>query len=151
VQCNRFPDTREDAQIERRCMVAMKGGSAGRIARAEGKAPNGVERPDPMTALADVVRAAQRVIVARIDLATMQAKDTLQGAAMLAGAALLATFGWVMLMCGAVTLLDDYLPMPAAFAIVGGFHFAAGMVIAFVGRERARPGESTLSASEDEP
>lgn len=109
-----------------------------------------VERPDPMSALVDVIRAAQRMILARIDLATMQAKDTLQGVAMLAVAAFVATLGWVLLMCGAITLLDNYVPTPAAFAIVGGVHLAAGVVVALFAKSRVEPGRSTLAENDDD-
>jgi hypothetical protein len=107
------------------------------------------ERPDPMSALVDVIRAAQRMILARIDLATIQAKDTLQGVAMLMGAALVATFGWVLLMCGAVTLLDNFIPLPAAFAIVGGVHLAGGVVVALLAKARVEPGHNTLAENDD--
>lgn len=103
----------------------------------------------PMTALVDVVRAAQRMILARIDLAAIQAKDAVQGAAMIAAAAFVATFGWIFLMCGAVTLLDDFVPLPAAFAIVGGVHLAAGIAVAFIAKSRAEPGHSTLAENDD--
>lgn len=110
--------------------------------------PVRADKPEPMHALADVVKAAQRMIVARIDLLTVEAKDTAQGVAMLAGAALVAAFGWVLLMGGAITLLNDFLPTPAAFAIVGGVHLVAGIAVAFLGRNKAQAGQSTLSPGE---
>lgn len=109
-----------------------------------------IERPEPMAALVDVIHAAQRMVLARIDLATMQAKDTLQGVAMLAGAAFVATLGWILLMCGAVTLLDNYVPVPAAFAIVGGVHLAAGIAVALLAKSRVEPGRSTLAENDDD-
>lgn len=109
-----------------------------------------VDRPDPMSALVDVIRAAQRMILARIDLATIQAKDTAQSIAMLAGAAFVGLFGWILLMCGAVTLLDNFVPVPAAFAIVGGVHIAAAVVVALIAKSRAEPGHSTLAENDDD-
>lgn len=109
-----------------------------------------MDKPEPMAALADVVKAAQRMVVARIDLLQVEAKETAQGIAMMAGAALVAVFGWVLLMCGAVTLLDNVIPMPAAFAIVGGVHILAALGVALSARGKARPGQSTLTPHNDD-
>lgn len=127
-------------------MVAMQGRNEG---RNDVDTPR-VERPEPMAALVDVIHAAQRMVLARIDLATVQAKDTLQGVVMLAAAAFVATFGWILLMCGAVTLLDNFVPTPAAFAIVGGVHIVGGIAVALFARSRVEPGRSTLAENDDD-
>ncbi len=129
-------------------MVAMEGRND--VDTRGDKRAARVDRPEPMAALVDVIHAAQRMVLARIDLATMQAKDTLQSVAMLAGAAFVATLGWILLMCGAVTLLDNYVPVPAAFAIVGGVHLAAGIAVAFLAKARVEPGRSTLAENDDD-
>lgn len=95
-------------------------------------------RPDAISALADVVKATQRMMVARLDLLQIEARDALQGVALLAAAALIVAFGWALLMAGAVALLQAFLPTPASFAIVGAAHLLGGAVVAVRARRRAR-------------
>lgn len=106
------------------------------------------DKPDPMGAIIDVVRAAQRVVLARIDLIQVEAKQTLQSVSMFAVAAVTAAFGWVVLMAAAVAGLDQVMPLALALAIVGALHVIAGGALALSAKSRARPGQSTLSPSD---
>lgn len=99
----------------------------------------------PVGALVDVVQSAQRLIVSRIDLLRLEAKDAAGRAArtgaLVGVAAFLGMTGWVALSAAVVALLAGPLPLSAALGAVGGAHVvvAAGLVFAAKARERKGP------------
>jgi hypothetical protein len=83
-------------------------------------------------AVVDVVQAAERTVVARLDLARAQVTRAARNGALGAGFGVCILLGWLVLMAALVLLLDLALPLIAALAIVGGGHVVAGALGAYL-------------------
>lgn len=98
--------------------------------------------PSVGDAVSQVVDSTQRLLRDQIQLlkadgkALMQAKA--KGGALLAAAAVVGLFGYVLIMVGIVVLLAGPLGYAASLVIVGGVHAVGGGVAALLGARNVR-------------
>ncbi len=99
-----------------------------------------VSRATPTEALVDVVQSAQRLVISRIDLLRLEAKDAAAKAAkqgvLFGAAAFLGMLGWIGLAAAVVVLLAGPLPTSLALGIVGGVHVALAVGLALMGKKQ---------------
>lgn len=108
--------------------------------------------PSLWEATAELASAMQQVVSDRLDLLRHElAYDATQfavGIGLVVSAALVAALGWVGLACAAVVVLDRFMGLDAAFAIVGGLHVAVGVALATLAMRRFR---NATEAAADAP
>jgi uncharacterized membrane protein YqjE len=88
------------------------------------------EQPSATDAVERVIEAGQRLVTERIELARLEAEDAISRAigravfVVLMG--LFAFSGWWAGMAAVIILLDQWMPLPASLAVVGGAHVLLG-------------------------
>lgn len=107
-----------------------------------------IDERTPTEALIEVVHSAQRMVIARIDLLRLEAKDAARqagrAAALLGAALVLGLLGWIGLMAAVVVLIALALPLWAALAIVGGAHVIAAIGLGLAGAKSAPKKEDVV-------
>jgi uncharacterized membrane protein YqjE len=101
-----------------------------------------MDEPDPQppsitSAIERVFTTSQRVLVDRIDLLRLEAREDLftaaRGTVLTAGAALLFFYGWIVALAWVVYLLWGSLPLGTALLAVTAFHVIGGVVLGWAG------------------
>jgi Putative Actinobacterial Holin-X, holin superfamily III len=92
----------------------------------------------PITsAIEHVFTTSQRVLVDRIDLLRLEAREDLltaaRGTALTGGAAILFFYGWIVALAWVVYLLWGSIPLGTALGAVTAFHVMGGAVLGWVG------------------
>ncbi len=103
------------------------------------------------TALTHVIEAGQQVILDRIELVRLDAREMLERAlrasVFFAAGTLFVIGGWAAIMAMAVILLDRALPLSASLALVGVVNGAIGAVLFVRGGREMNGGEEGPSST----
>jgi len=106
----------------------------------ERRSENG--QPSATEAVERMIDASQRLINDRIELAKLEAQETVTrivtSTVFLVVAGLFALLGWISLMAAVVVLLRQNMTLAASLALVGGIHLVLGGGAALFGLARAR-------------
>jgi uncharacterized membrane protein YqjE len=104
-----------------------------------GEAYRGEEGPAPKSltsAIEHVVTSSQRLLVDRIDLLLLEAREdtstAVRGAALTLGGAILLFYGWITAVAWVVDLLWGALPLAAVLGAVTAFHVIGGAVLGWL-------------------
>ena len=104
------------------------------------------------TALTHVIEAGQQVILDRIELARLDAREmlgrTLRASVFFATGTLFVVGGWAAIMAMAVILLDRALPLSASLALVGVLNGGIGAALFLRGGRAMNGGEEGTSSDE---
>jgi uncharacterized membrane protein YqjE len=89
------------------------------------------------SAIEHVLTSSQRVLVDRIDLLLLEAREdastAVRGAALMVGAAILLFYGGITALAWIVYLLWGSLPLAAVLGAVTAFHVIGGAVLGWLG------------------
>jgi len=88
------------------------------------------DQPSATDAVERVFEAGQRLVAERIELARLEVEDaisnTIGRAVFIVLMGLFAFSGWWAGMAAVIILLDQWMPLPASLALVGGAHVLLG-------------------------
>lgn len=89
------------------------------------------------SAIEHVFTSSQRLLVDRIDLLLLEAREdtstAVRGAALIVGGAILLFYGWITAIAWVVYMLWGALPLAAVLGAVTGFHVIGGAVLGWLG------------------
>jgi uncharacterized membrane protein YqjE len=100
---------------------------------------DGIESPPSSltSAVERVLVSSQRVLVDRIDLLRLEAREdiatALRGATLVLGGAILLFYGWIIVVAWVVYMLWGALPLAATLGATAAFHVVGGAVLGWFG------------------